>query len=185
MLDFQFTGVVNNAKVSAIRVDPGVTGTPTSVPNTSPTTHRVNAGGSSYTDSQSQVWSADLGYNGGSTSSTGAAIEGTVDDPLYRSERWGNFTYRLPVANGTYTVTLKFAEIYFTASPRQTGRRVFNAAIEGQPVLTNFDILAEAPPLTALDKTFTATVTDGVLDVQFTNVVNNAKLSAIQVRPAP
>ncbi|MGH2370923.1 MAG: malectin domain-containing carbohydrate-binding protein, partial [Chloroflexota bacterium] len=92
-------------------------------------------------------------------------------------ERYGNFRYALPVPNGSYTVTLKFAEIFQT----QTGQRVFHIDLEGQRVLTAFDILAEVAPNTALDKTFTTSVADGRLDVVFTSVVDAAKVSAVEV----
>ena len=55
-----------------------------------------------------------------------AAIAGTSDDALYQSERYGNFSYNVPVANGDYVVTRKFAEIYFSS----TGMRVFKVVVE-------------------------------------------------------
>jgi hypothetical protein len=59
---------------------------------------------------------------------------------------------------GTATVTLKFAEIEQTAP----GQRVFDVAINGQTVLHDFDIFAEAGGANvALDKTFTVPVIDG------------------------
>jgi Malectin domain len=36
------------------------------------------------------------------------AIAGTSDDVLYQSERFGDFSYAIPVAHGDYLVTLKF-----------------------------------------------------------------------------
>ena len=45
------------------------------------------------------------------------------DQTLYDSERYGNtFSYGINVPNGTYTVALKFAELYWTSA----GQRVFN-----------------------------------------------------------
>ena len=140
---------------------------------------RLNAGGGAYTDALGRVWSPDLGFIGGGTFTTGGAINGTTDDPLYQNVRFGNHRYGLPLPNGAYTVTLKFAEPYFT-SPA-TGQRVFHVDSEGQRVLSNVDILAEVPPLTALDKVFGATVSDGVLDIVFTSVVDNALIAAIEV----
>jgi hypothetical protein len=80
--------------------------------------------------------------------------------------------------NGTYTVTLKFAE------PNRTGPgRVFHVDIEGQRVLTSYDVWADVGALTAVDKTFVASVTGGQLDVVFTSVSDFAIVSAIQVVP--
>src|SRR5207248_3308467 len=100
------------------------------------------------------------------------------------NERYGKtFSYAVSVPNGTYSVTLKFAEIYWTAA----GRRVFNVAINGKTVLTNFDILAQpgAAPNTALDKNFSTTVTNGTLSIVFTTVADNAQINAIEVVPGP
>jgi hypothetical protein len=138
---------------------------------------RVRSGGAAYTDSLSQVWSADTGFSGGSTFSSNVAIAGTADQPLYRNERFGNFSYNFSVPNGSYTVTLKFAEIYQTA----VGARRFNVAINGQTVLPNFDILAEVAPKTALDKAFNVSVTNGSISIAFTGIVKNPKVSAIQI----
>jgi len=139
---------------------------------------RVNAGGPSYTDSQGQVWSADIDSSGGQVYSTTSPISNTSDPTLYQTERYGAFSYQFPVPNGSYNVLLKFAEIYFT-SP---GQRVFNVAINGTQVLTNFDIVAATGPLTAIDESFPVTVTNGTITVQFiTGSANFPKVSAIAV----
>ena len=84
-------------------------------------------------------------------------------------------SYDIP--SGTYTVTLKFAEIYWTT----TGKRVFNVAINGQTVLSNFDIVAAAGgAFIAIDKSFTVGPTS-TITIQFTTVVDNAKVDAIEI----
>jgi hypothetical protein len=138
---------------------------------------RVNAGGGAYTDKAGNTWSADTAFSGGGTYSITGAIAGTTDGRLYQSERNGNMSYAFSVPDGTYTVTLKFAELYWTAA----GQRVFNVSINGKVLLTNFDILTETAPLTALDKTFVVSVTGGNLTIAFTTVKDGAKISAIQV----
>jgi Malectin domain/Abnormal spindle-like microcephaly-assoc'd, ASPM-SPD-2-Hydin len=143
---------------------------------------RVHAGGPSYTDSQGQVWSADTDFSGGDVYSTTSPISNTSDPALYQTERYGSFSYQFPVPNGNYNVLLKFAEIYFT-SP---GERIFNVAINGTQVLTNFDIVAAAgAPLTAIDETFPVAVTNGTITVQFIpGSANFPKVSAIGVTPS-
>ena len=141
---------------------------------------RINAGGGGYTAPDGRVWSADTGFSGGGTYAVGATIAGTSDATLYQSERFGNFSYNLSVPNGTYQVTLKFAEIWFTTA----GQRVFNVTMEGQTVLSNFDILKQVTFNTALDKSFTVNVTDGQLNVAFASVISNPKVSAIEVVPS-
>src|SRR5437773_11010971 len=121
-----------------------------------------------------------MDFVGGSTFSTTHSVTGTSDPTLYQTVRFtSTLTYNIPVVNGTYTVTLYFAEIYFNAP----GQRVFNVTIEEQTVLQNFDIWAVAGQFAAVQRTFVVTVTDGVLNIVGTASVNNAKFSAIQVVP--
>ena len=104
-------------------------------------------------------------------------IAGTADDPLYQSERYGDFSYNMAVENGDYEVTLKFAEVFFTTA----GQRVFSVSLEGKMVISNLDLVAEVGPLAAYDVAFPVTVADGVLNIAFHSVVNNAKINAIKV----
>ena len=148
-------------------------------------TQRVVAGrGSDYTDSTGKIWSADRsftagswGNTGGSSSSTSNPISGTIDDPLYQSERYGNFEYRFTVPNGDYQVTLKFAEIYWD----NAGQRRFNVDIEGTRVLSDIDLIALVGKNAPYDRTFTTTVSDDVLNINFQTITNNAKISSIEI----
>jgi hypothetical protein len=67
------------------------------------------------------------------------------------------------------------------------GSRVFNVNVEGQPLLTNFDITKEAGgALIPVLRTFRVNVTDGVVNLSFfkgTTGVDNATVSAIEVVP--
>ncbi len=150
---------------------------------------RINAGGllasDAYTDGAGQAWSDDKSFSGGSTfvNST-ASISGTSNDKLYRSERWGNWTYNIPVPSaGTYEVKLHFAEIYWKVltSSGGPGKRVFSIQIEGQEVLSNYDILAQIGPATADVKTFNVNVQDGVLNIKGIQISDNPKISGIEV----
>src|SRR5580704_5651727 len=138
---------------------------------------RINAGGVAYTDAAGKMWTADAAFSGGSTYSTTATIAGTSLGPLYKSERHGNFSYNIPVPNGSYTVTLLFAEIYWTSA----GKRVFNVSVEGQPVIQGLDIYATVGANTALVRSVPATVANKVLKIAFTSTVDYAKVSAIQI----
>jgi hypothetical protein len=64
-------------------------------------------------------------------------------------------------------VRLHFAELYFSAA----GDRVFNVAINGTTVLTNFDIVKTAGAnYTAVVENFTATAnSSGDIVITFTN----------------
>ncbi len=140
----------------------------------------ANSGGGQYESQAGVIFQADADYSGGGSSSTTDAITGTADPALYQTERYGNFNYNIPLANGSYDVTLKFAEIYWDAP----GKRVFNVSIQGTQVITNLDIYAMAGKDAAYDLTFPATVTNGMLTINFTSVVDNAKVSAIEIASA-
>jgi hypothetical protein len=174
-----FTAVVNNATISAIQIVPGSPVTPPPPPSSTFATIQVNAGGPAYTDSQGQSWSADTSFAGGSTYATTAPILNTATPPLYRTVRYGSsFQYQFAVPSGSYTVTLKFAEPYFSSA----GKRVFNVAINGTQVLSGFDVVARVgAAFTAYDQSFPVTVTNGLITIQFTGQVENAMVSAIRI----
>jgi hypothetical protein len=114
------------------------------------------------------------------------AISNTVDDALYQNERWGAFTYTFTVPAGSYQVTLKFAETYFTTGAA-SGQRLFNVAINGTTVLANFDIKATAGGANiAVDRTFAVNAGAGSnnLQIQFIHVAgqpDDPKVDAIEI----
>ncbi|PKH42729.1 putative Ig domain-containing protein [Nocardioides alpinus] len=150
---------------------------------------RINAGGPAVTTG-GVAWGAQQYGTGGKTFTSAVAIAGTTDDVLYQSEystATGAIDYDIPVQNGAYTVRLHFAEIYFGApggGPGGTGRRTFDVAVEGQLRLDNYDIVADVGSATAVVKSYTVQVSDGKVDVDLDSVVNQAKISAIEVVPA-
>jgi PKD repeat protein len=137
----------------------------------------VNTGGSAYTSDNGVVYEADENYSGGNTFSTAGAIDGTTDDFVYQSERYGDFTYETPLPDGEYEVTLKFAEVYWS----DTGERQFDVRIEGTEYVTDLDIYAEAGKNTAYDETYTVNVSDGKITLEFDTDTDNAKIAAIVV----
>jgi hypothetical protein len=109
---------------------------------------------------------------------------------LYQNLRYGtSFGYNVPVTNGTYDVVLHFAELYWGVNgvAGGPGKRVFSVNLEGQPVLTNFDIIqAAGGPLVVVQRTFRVNVADGAVNLSFfkgTTGVDNATVSAIEVVP--
>lgn len=149
------------------------------VSGTPPVVIDVNAGGTAYSGSDGTVWGADAGFSGGTMYTSNIPVTGTADSALYQTVRYGtNFGYSFSVPNGTYSVTLKFAEIFWTSA----GSRVFNVAINGTPVLQNFDIFAAAHGANiALDETFPVIVTNGQISIGFTTVTDNADIAAIRI----
>jgi hypothetical protein len=146
---------------------------------------RINSGGPIYTSTGGLIFSADQLFTGGATYTNNsiADIANTNDDVLYRSERYNITSYNIPVTSGNYLLRLHFAEIYFGATGGGTGRRVFSVSAEGVPLLTNFEIVAEVGSMAAIIKEFQIDVTDGVLNVIFSKVLNVPKISGIEVLP--
>jgi hypothetical protein len=128
---------------------------------------------------------ADADFSGGSTYSTSAAIDTSgVSNPapqsVYQTVRYGNFfTYTVGslTPGASYTVRLDFAEIYWSSA----GQRIFNVSINGNQVLSNFDILAAAGgQYKALAETFTATAdAGGNIVISFAGAAGSPDLHAM------
>jgi beta-galactosidase len=89
-----------------------------------------------------------------------------------------DFTYDIPVANGSYRVTMGFLEPTATA----VGARVFNVNAEGATVLPNVDIFQSTGAIrTATARSFTVNVVDGRLTLNFVGVQGRAIVSNIAV----
>lgn len=107
-------------------------------------------------------------------------IEGvsqTAHATLYRTARSGLSAYRFNLPNGQYVVELHMAEI------RRHGPqfRVFDIAVEGQPVLQGLDLYALAQHDYAVVLRYAAEVHDKQLDVTFAATEGEPLVSAIWV----
>ncbi len=157
---------------------------------------RINCGGAAFTNATGEVFAADDYFSGGANYSNRSIsnIQNTSQNELYLTERnAGNdlttFFYEIPVSNGNYTVKLHFAEIWFNATGGRTGvsnagNRIISVSLEGQQVLNNFDIQAEAGSMAAVVKTYRTSVKDGNLTIHLGSGANRAKVSAIEIIPA-
>lgn len=137
----------------------------------------VNAGGSLFTASNGITYSADKNFSSGSAYKVSTSILNTTDDALYQSERYGNFSYSIPVTNGTYEITFKTSENYHKAA----GKRKFDILAEGQEVVSNLDIFAASGFGKAYDIVKTVSVTDGNLNLSFRKELDQAKVAAFHV----
>ncbi|HSX04683.1 MAG TPA: protease pro-enzyme activation domain-containing protein [Rhabdochlamydiaceae bacterium] len=147
------------------------------VNNATATSIFINAGSGALVDPCTGVsWKADQYFTGG-----GTYINTTLPSCLgvYTSEHFGNIQYVIPVANGNYLVTLKFAEIYMQSA----GQRVFSVNLNGQRVISNLDIFKTVGYAKPLDFTFPVTVTNNSVTIQLVGVVQNPKISAIAITP--
>ncbi|HEX4831788.1 MAG TPA: malectin domain-containing carbohydrate-binding protein [Trebonia sp.] len=107
----------------------------------------IDAGGSG----DGAAFAADEYYSGGSAGTNSSGSNGfttfsTVASPIPQADwntyRSGSFTYQVPglSVGGEYQVRLYFLDWQNT----QVGQRVFDADINGTPVLENFDIVQAA-----------------------------------------
>jgi len=152
----------------------------------------INAGGPAVSNSGGgdNSFVADEDY---STGGTTYSVTNTITIPasiattaapaaVYQSARQGTVTYTIPglTAGASYTVRLHFAELYFSAA----GDRVFNVAINGTAVLTNFDIYATAKAnFTAVVEQFTATAnSSGQIVIAYTNgTIDQPMINGVEV----
>jgi hypothetical protein len=114
---------------------------------------RIRAGWTTaWQDPAGQPWQADSYFMGGNALvRTTNPAEGSnsiaPDMALYASERWGHFSYALPVADGRYRVTLKFCEGHYgkhNSGAGGVGSRLFDVYCNGVALIRNFDIMKEA-----------------------------------------
>jgi hypothetical protein len=162
-------GVVTNASwlpdFDESRMDYGEIGLPDGFPYGSA---RIDAGSTIASGGHS----ADQQFLRGSR-----AVAAGVRDPLYATYRAGAFTYRLPLADGLYALTLRFAE----PTAQAAGERVFTVTAEGRAVLTDLDVFAAAGGKDRpLVRRVPVRVAGGGLELGFTPRAGQAIVSAIE-----
>jgi hypothetical protein len=150
----------------------------------------VNAGGSA-----SGSYSADSGFNGGTTYSTTPSVNTSdVINPapqdVYQSARYGtNFSYTFSglTPNASYTLMMQFNELYWGAAASSdnggVGSRVFNVTVNGTSTLANYDIYKQAGGANkAIAEQVPATAdSNGNVTVTFSAVTDNAMVSGLQL----
>ena len=149
---------------------------------------RISTSAITYVDSTGVSWLSDRYFGGGTQLQRALAAVGTDRPRLYQWERYGRFSYYLPVVDGkTYTVRLYFSEGYFGRDKLVNGgpgSRVFDVYANGRTLLKNFDILSEASPgHDSVVKVFSGIepLNDGVIEVEFQPVHDYALVNAIEV----
>ena len=169
----------DKAFVNAIEILPGIPG------KTHPV--RIVPRETPLVDRAGRAWYPDRFFNGGQLVRRNEAVADTSEPELYGSERFGHFSYAIPVAqNGLYGVTLKFCEQFF--GPGRPGKggvgsRVFDLYCNGRTLLRRFDLIKEAGPLRAVERTFHGLEpsAQGKLLLTFVPVTNYPLVNAIEV----
>lgn len=184
-LHLTFSGKNGSATVSAIEVLPGTLGHLRPV--------RLVARDVPYYSDDSRWWSPDAYFKGGQLATSQETALDTDDPEFYETERWGHFSYAIPVTPGHYTVTLHFIEHHEGLANAETAQsptaapgdqdHVFNVFCNGQTVLANLNILNEAGENHPLVRKIKGLVPNaqGKLLLEFVPVTRYATVSAIEV----
>jgi hypothetical protein len=179
MLHLSFTSERGAPALNAIEILPGISHKQLPI--------RLVTQPTSFTDHNGQFWHPDNYFMNGRLSTQRQQIAGSPDPDLFASERYGHFTYAIPVdTRDRYTLVLHFAEFYFgphASGVGGTGSRLFRVMCNGVAILDDFDIYKEAGSLHALTKTFyhVKPTAQGKLNLTFEPDVNNATVSGIEV----
>ncbi|MDJ0925704.1 MAG: malectin domain-containing carbohydrate-binding protein, partial [Acidimicrobiia bacterium] len=131
------------------------------------------------------IWDAGSGFvSGGSSFNTGDTITLDPSAPrntpqsVFQNELYGDTTWTFSVDNGDYEVQLFLAETFATT----VGARVFDVSIEGNPVLSGFDMVAAGYLHdVGFVQRFDSTVSDGDVVIDFVTVTDNASVKGIVI----
>ena len=177
-----FVKVTNEPFVNAIELTPGLPGRMSPV--------RLVAQPPGYTDSKGQVWRSDRLAFGGQVVTRTADVTGAADPQLYAGERFGNFSYTIPVTPGKYTVTLYMSERWVGSSrpggQGGKGSRLFDVLCNGVFLERNFDVYSRAGgPNQALTRTYRGVEPNhqGNIVLSFVPMKNFPIVSALEVVP--
>lgn len=173
----------DQAILNALEIVPGTPGTMHPV--------RIVAQNNSYTDRKGQVWMPDVYASQGRLVLHNRPVPQTSDPGLYYGERFGHFSYAIPVASGKYGLTLHFSETYF--GPQNpggggAGSRLFDVYCNGVRILHELDTFQEAGgPNRPLVKNFHNLEPNlqGKLLLTFVPIRNYACVNAIEVSSEP
>ena len=142
VLHLSFSSATGRGMVSAIEILPGYRGHMRPV--------LIVARDVPYYSNDSQWWSSDVYFRGGQLAGSEEPAIGTEDPELYETERWGHFSYSIPVTPGEYRLTLHFvergAQRALSAAPTDgaTTNRIFDVFCNGKLVIRQLDLTREA-----------------------------------------
>ena len=138
------------------------------------------------TDVDGRTWSSDEYFFGGTLAYRSEPVVNARDKALYRGERYGNFSYHIPLAKGKFRLTLHFAETWFgtpESNEPALGSRRFSVFANGSALLQNFEIAKEGGVNHEVIKVFENLEPGpyGALWVEFVPLENYAEVNAIEV----
>ena len=145
-----------------------------------------------YVDRSGRTWGPDRFFSGGNVLvRPSERIYRTLDPDIYRHLRSGDFRYDIPLQPGNYELHLFFAETgladFISAESSGEGQRLFRVSANGNPILTAFDVVADAAGSNIADERVFRNISpaaDGFLHLSFNSMRSTAMLSGIEVLPA-
>lgn len=179
VLRLWFTNETSSPTLSALELVPGTPGKLKPI--------RILTQRTSFVDHKGQRWRPDDYYQGGVLSTERGKVTGTEDPELFSAERFGHFSYAIPVdRRARYTVILHFAEFYYgpgLPGGGGVGQRIFHVFCNGQTLLRDFDIYKESGNLRMVTKSFPHIEPSsyGKINLMFEPRMNNATVSGIEV----
>lgn len=144
---------------------------------------RIKAGGAGFTDSSGNVWQADHGFTDGDTvERPDLSITNATDPRIYLSERYSMTKFNQPLPNGKYVVKLHFCETF--EGIEGPGGRIFSFNVAGQD-FKDFDVWVKAGgPQRAYVQTVPVNITNGMLEITFTENIEHPQINGIEILPA-
>jgi hypothetical protein len=165
--------------VSALELSPGVPGAMQPI--------RISVHNTDLVDDNGIRWSGDRYFVDGSKVGTPLSPGKPPVSPVYTQERYGNFSYAIPVPPGSYTVRLHFMESFWGPSSgicTGIGCRIFDVTCNGETLLQDFDVFkAAGGDYRPAIKTFHGLRPNGQgkLLISFSPRVDYAEVRAIEV----
>ncbi|MCE7796561.1 DUF4982 domain-containing protein [Sphingobium sufflavum] len=105
------------------------------------------------------------------------SIAGTSESAVMATYREGDFRYRIPLEKGLYRVKLTFVEPSVAAGPRR-----FSVIANGKVAIGEFDLRKTSLTAgTAMERSFSVSVTEDMLDLHFRPTAGKAIVSAIEI----
>ena len=133
-------------------------------------------------------------FKGGQMAASEDPANGTDDPELYETERWGHFSYAIPVAPGKYNVTLYFIDRGVqrgtsgsagTPTGSASEQRLFDVFCDGKAILRRMNLRQEGGENHPVVRRISGLEPNaqGKLLLEFIPVTQYATLSAIEVVP--
>jgi hypothetical protein len=181
LLHLVFSSATGRSMVSAVELLPGYPAHMRPV--------RIVARDVPYYSNDSQWWSSDAYFKGGQLAGSEEPAIGTEDPELYETERWGHFSYAIPVTPGQYRLTLHFVErgvqraLVTAPSDGATASRIFDVFCNGKLVVRQLDLTREAGQNHSLTRRISGLQPNaqGKLLLEFVPTNQYATVSAIEV----